>query len=83
MQQDETTAQILTSLRNDMMLEAQDAANAGDRASSAVLTRIVKALTRNIERREQHENAAEPVVDSEPLQSMEQAAAEAAGKRAN
>lgn len=83
MPEEPTTNEILTSLRNDMLLEAQDAANSGDRASAAVLQRIVKALTRNIERREQMENAAEPTVEAEPLQSLEQAAAEAAGKRAN
>lgn len=76
------TVELLTSLRNDLMLEKQDAANSGDRVGAAILGRCVNALTRNIDRREAANTAVE-AADTAPIVDLEQAAAKAAGKRTN
>lgn len=56
---EEETNEVLKSLRNDLVLESQDAANSGQSSAVIVLNRLVNALTRNIERREQQSTEGE------------------------
>lgn len=54
---DETTNEILQSLRNDIALEVSAARGAGDAPAATALERLGNALDRNIARRAEREAA--------------------------